>query len=194
MDKLDEVMDKRGFKLHVVRQLIRCIGEKDSREGLKDTPSRVVNSWQELFAGYEVDVAELITTFTEVENYDEIVLLRNIDFFSFCEHHMLPFTGYGHIAYLPSEKVIGISKLARILDAYSRRLQIQERIGQQVIEALVKHLQPKGAACILVAQHGCMICRGVKKQNSEMVTSSLSGVFKEHATIRMELLSLIGTT
>lgn len=188
---MDETKQTHG--MNIVRSLLHAIGEDPSREGLQDTPLRVVNSWCELFAGYKVNVGKLITTFSEVEYYDEIVLLRNIEFFSFCEHHMLPFTGYGHVAYLPGKKVIGISKLARILDAYARRLQIQERIGQQVVHALEEYLKPKGAACVLVAQHGCMICRGVKKQNSEMVTSSLSGVFKEKTAIRMELLSLIGT-
>jgi GTP cyclohydrolase I len=179
---------------NIVRALLHAIGEDVRREGLLDTPKRIVRSWEELFAGYKVkDIGSLITTFTEAESYDEIVLLRNIEFFSFCEHHMLPFSGVGHVAYLPGKKVVGISKLARILDVYARRLQIQERIGQQVVQAITKHLEPKGAACILVARHGCMVCRGVKKQNSEMVTSSLTGVFKEKAAIRTELLALIGT-
>lgn len=192
MNKLDGVLERHDFKLHVVRQLLLCIGENNSREGLKETPERVVKSWKELFAGYDQDPKDLMTTFEEVGGYDEIILLRNIEFFSFCEHHMLPFYGRGHVAYLPNGKVIGISKLARLLDLYSKRLQIQERIGQQVVTALNQHLEPKGAACILVAQHGCMVCRGVKKQNSEMITSSLTGVFKEKQTIRQELLSLIG--
>ena len=187
---MDETKQTHG--MNIVRALLQCIGEEPNREGLLDTPRRVVKSWDELFAGYKIDVSTLIKTFIESDDYDEIVLLRNIEFFSFCEHHMLPFSGYGHVAYLPDRQIIGISKLARILDAYARRLQIQERIGQQVVTALMKHLEPKGAACILVAKHGCMICRGIKKQSSEMVTSSLTGVFKETPAIRTELLSLIG--
>lgn len=176
-----------------VVHLINHIGDDANREGLLDTPARVVRSWKELFAGYGQNAEELITTFEDVADYDEIIVLRNIEFFSFCEHHILPFFGRAHVAYLPNGKVIGISKLARLLDMYARRLQVQERIGQQVVAALNKYLDPRGAACILNAQHGCMICRGVKKQNSEMITSSLSGVFKEKTAIRAELLSLIGT-
>ena len=177
---------------NLVRAMLSAIGDKPDRSGLLDTPARVVRSWTELFAGYTQDINDFNTQFDDVEGYDEIVLLRNIEFYSFCEHHMLPFTGYGHVAYLPEGKVIGISKLARLLDMYSKRLQIQERIGQQVVWALNKLLAPKGSACVLVAQHGCMQCRGVKKQNSEMVTSSLSGVFKDSTTSRAELMSLIG--
>lgn len=175
-----------------LRWMITAIGDDAKREGLRDTPKRVVKSWLELFAGYNQSLEDFNTVFADVDGYDEIVLLRNIEFYSFCEHHMLPFTGRGHVAYLPDKKVIGISKLARILDMYARRLQIQERIGQQVVSGIDELLSPKGSACILVAEHGCMRCRGVKKQNSEMVTSSLSGVFKEQGVIRQELMSLIG--
>ena len=189
---MESQINIENLALFTVRQLLNCIGEDPNREGLKDTPQRVVKSWKEIFAGYNQDPADLITTFEEVNGYNEIIVLRGIEFFSFCEHHMLPFTGRGHVAYLPDKKVIGISKLARLLDLYARRLQIQERIGQQVVQALQDHLQPRGAACILVAQHGCMSCRGVRKINSEMVTSSLSGVFLEEARVRMEVLHLIG--
>jgi len=120
-----------------------------------------------------------------------MVLLKEVEFTSFCEHHILPFFGKAHIAYIPNGKVIGISKLARILEIYARRLQIQERIGQQVTDCLMKYLKPKGAACVLEAQHACMICRGVQKQNSVMMTSSLTGVFLEHAQTRSEFFSMI---
>jgi len=181
---------KDGHKLHIIRQMIKAIGDDDFREGLKDTPERVVKAWGELFAGYSIEAEDLMTTF-EADGYDQIIVLRNIEFFSFCEHHLLPFLGYGHVAYLPNGKVIGISKLARLLDTYSKRLQIQERIGQQVTEALEKYLEPRGAACVLVAQHQCMSCRGVRKQNSEMVTSSITGLFRE-PQVKQELFSLIG--
>lgn len=174
-----------------LRWLIKAIGDDPEREGLRDTPQRVVKSWQQIFSGYTTDPADLITTFSEVDGYDQIIVLRNIEFYSTCEHHMLPFTGYGHVAYLPGKKVIGISKLARLLDCYARRLQIQERIGQQVTASIEKYLEPQGSACILVAKHHCMSCRGVQKQNSEMVTSSLTGLFREQQ-VKEELFALIG--
>lgn len=182
---------EQSHKMNLVRSLLSAIGEKPNREGLLDTPARVVKSWEEIYGGYAINPADLITTFAEVNGYDQIVVLRNIEFYSTCEHHMMSFNGYGHVAYLPSEKVIGISKLARLLDCFSRRLQIQERIGQEVTDAIMKHLRPKGAACILVAQHQCMSCRGVGKQNSEMVTSSITGIFREQQ-VKEELFSLIG--
>jgi len=177
--------------MNLVRALLNAIGDKPAREGLRDTPPRVVKSWEQIYGGYATDPADLITTFSEVDGYDQIIVLRNIEFYSTCEHHMLPFTGYGHVAYLPDKKVIGISKLARLLDCFARRLQIQERIGQQVTNALEEHLKPKGTACILVAKHHCMSCRGVQKQNSEMVTSSLTGLFRE-PQVKNELFSLVG--
>jgi len=183
--------EKIDFKEFTVRQLLKCIGDDPDRPGLKDTPARVVKAWDELFAGYNMDLAKLITVFDDHDGYDQIVVLRNIEFFSFCEHHMLPFMGYGHVAYLPDERVIGISKLARILDACSRRLTIQERIGQNVVATLEEHLKPRGAACVLVARHTCMSCRGVNKQDSEMVTSSIAGLFRE-PQVKTELFSLIG--
>lgn len=182
----------RSITANLVRQLLCAIGEDPDREGLRGTPDRVIKSWCERYAGYSINPESLITSFEEAENYDQIVLLRNIEFYSECEHHMLPFTGYGHVAYLPDKRVIGISKLARLLDCYSRRLQIQERIGQQVTQALDKYLKPRGSACILVAKHHCMSCRGVSKQNSEMVTSSITGIFAEKEKARQELMSLIG--
>ena len=175
----------------LIEKLIVAVGDDPTREGLKETPRRVVLSWRELFRGYSMDPKDLIKTFSDVENYDQIVLLRRIEFHSFCEHHMLPFTGRGHVAYLPQDKVIGISKLARLLDIYSKRLQIQERIGQQVTKALDKYLEPKASACILVAKHQCMSCRGVNKQDSEMITSSLTGLFRQ-PQVKAELFSMIG--
>lgn len=177
-----------------VRDIIIDIGEDINREGLRETPSRVARAYDTLFAGYEMDVKDQFTSFSS-DGCDELVLLKDIEFYSTCEHHMLPFFGKAHIAYLPGKKVIGVSKLARILDVYSRRMQIQERIGQEVVTALMKNLDCKAAACIIEAQHFCMMARGVQKQNSVMVTSALTGVFKEQSqgglAARAELMSLI---
>ena len=173
----------------VIRQL-QYIGEDVTREGLKDTPKRVVKSWDSLFDGYKINPDDVITTFKD-DCCDEMVLLKNIEFYSTCEHHLLPFYGKAHIAYIPNGQLIGISKLARILDIYAHRAQIQERIGEQVTSCLEKYLQPKGTACIIEAQHLCMQARGVQKQNSVMVTSSLTGVFHQNE-VKNELLKLIG--
>lgn len=173
-----------------VIRMLEYIGEDPKREGLLGTPKRVVKSWKEIYGGYDVDIGSLLTTF-EDGACDEMVILKDIEFYTNCEHHMQPFFGKAHIAYLPDKRVIGVSKLARILDVFSRRLQIQERLGQQITEALMTHLRPKGAACVIEAKHFCMVCRGVKKQNSKMITSSLKGAFKDDATTRAELMNLI---
>ena len=176
---------------NMIRAIIHEIGEpEEMREGLKETPRRVMKSWEHLFSGYGHSVGEYMTVFS-TDGYDEIVLLKNIEFYSTCEHHMLPFYGVAHIAYLPDKKVVGISKLARILELYSRRLQIQERIGVQVVKALDDHLIPLGSACILEAKHFCMVARGVEKQNSIMTTSALTGSFKKEPSARAELMRLI---
>ena len=173
-----------------VRRILQFIGEDPNREGLRDTPRRVAKAWKEMCAGYSEDPASIMTVF-EDGCCDEMVILRDIDFVSFCEHHMLPFTGKAHIAYVPNKKVLGVSKLVRLLQIYAKRLQIQERLSQQVTAALDTHLQPKGSACVIEASHMCMVCRGVKKQNSVMITSSLTGVFKESGAARQEFMSLI---
>jgi GTP cyclohydrolase I len=166
------------------------VGDDPLREGVRETPQRVVRSWKELYAGYTQNPKDVFTTF-DSKGYDQIVLLKDFEFYSMCEHHMLPFFGKAHVAYIPNEKVIGISKLARLVDIYARRLQIQENLGESVTEALMLYLQPKGAACVLEATHMCMRMRGVNKQNSTMVTSSLRGVFREDAKAREELMRLI---
>lgn len=164
--------------------------EEPLREGLHDTPKRFIRAWDELTEGYRVDLDKVFTIF-EDDDSDEIVIIRDIEFQSVCEHHLLPFTGIGHVAYLPQGKLIGASKPVRILHAFARRLQIQERIGQQVTKIIDERLQPKGSACILKAEHQCMKCRGVKSPSSSMVTSSLTGVFKEDTATRLELLHLL---
>jgi GTP cyclohydrolase I len=173
-----------------IRRVLEYIGEDPNREGLIETPKRVVRSFEKLYGGYAQNPQDILKTFTEGA-CDEMVLLKNIELYSTCEHHMLPFYGKAHIAYIPNGKVVGVSKLARLLEIYARRLQIQERIGQQITEALDTYLKPKGSACIIEAQHFCMVSRGVEKQNSIMVTSSLTGVFRNSIDTRNELLSLL---
>lgn len=173
----------------VIEQILNHIGESPSREGLLETPKRVVKTWDTLYGGYNVDIASLFTVFSK-DNYKQMVVLKDIEFYSMCEHHMLPFFGVAHIAYIPSNKVIGVSKLARVVDAFARRLQIQEKLGDDIIGAINTHLAPVGVACILEATHMCMRMRGVGKQSSTMVTSSFSGAFEERI-IRDEFLSML---
>ena len=176
-----------------LQDMMKAVGDDPQREGLRDSPQRILRSWQRLYGGYQQRPEDILTTFEEKELFphNQIILLKNIEFYSTCEHHMLPFFGKAHIAYLPSNRIVGISKLARILEIYARRLQLQERIGHQVTDALMTHLNALGAACILEAQHFCMIARGVEKQNSIMVTSSLRGIFLKNPQTRAELMSLI---
>lgn len=182
----------------IEQNIIRCleyIGEDPNREGLLETPSRVIRSYDELFAGYKQDPQDVFKVF-DAERYDQLILLRDCELYSMCEHHMLPFIGKAHIAYIPNGKVIGISKLARLMEIYARRLQIQERLGEQITSSLMSMLDAKGAACIIEAEHLCMRMRGIGKQNSVMVTNSLKGVFLEDSTrglaARNELMRLIG--
>ncbi len=175
-----------------VRVLLRWAGEDPLREGLKDTPRRVVKSYDEFFQGYVDDpVAMLSRTFAEVEDYDEIVLLRDIRFESHCEHHMVPIIGRAHVAYLPRRRVVGISKLARVVDVYARRLQIQERLTAQIANTIDQVLQPHGVAVILEAGHQCMSTRGVHRPGVSMVTSRMLGVFRDNSDTRKELLAML---
>ena len=165
--------------------------EHVNREGLLDTPKRVVESWNEIFAGYNMDASELLQATFNAEGYDGIVLLRNIEFTSTCEHHLQPFRGRAHIAYIPVERIVGISKLARILELHARRLQNQERITKGISDDLERELEPLGSAVIMEASHGCMQCRGVAKQQAVMTTSAMRGVFFERPEARQELMQLI---
>jgi GTP cyclohydrolase I len=177
-----------------VRTLIRWAGDDPAREGLLDTPKRVAKAYREFFAGYEVEPCGILSrTFEEVEGYDEMVVLRDIEFESHCEHHMVPFTGRAHVAYLPNKKVVGISKLARLVDAYARRLQIQEKMTAQIATALNDVLQPKGVAVVIEAVHQCMTSRGVHKRGSVMQTSHMLGRFREDARTRQEFFSLLAS-
>ena len=176
-----------------VRVLLRWAGEDPTREGLAGTPERVVRSYEEFFAGYAVDpVALLARTFEETDGYDEIVLLRDIRIESYCEHHMVPIVGRAHVAYLPHRRVVGISKLARLVDAYAKRLQIQEKLTAQIANTLNEVLQPRGVAVIIEATHQCMTTRGVHKPGVGMVTSRMLGAFRTNASTRRELMALIG--
>ena len=178
-------------EIDLVRHIIKAIGDHPQREGVRDTPKRVVKSWKELFGGYKQDPKEILSTTFEGKGYDQMVLLRDIEFYSTCEHHMLPFMGKCHIAYIPKERVVGLSKLARLTECFARRLQIQEQLTNQIADAMVECLKPVGVAVAIEAQHFCMIARGVGKQNSIMQTTSLRGVFKEEDSARSEFMSSI---
>jgi GTP cyclohydrolase I len=169
-----------------IRHLISITGEDPDREGLKDTPDRVIRAYKELFAGYQVDVPALFKEF-EVA-YDGMVVVGPIPFVSTCEHHLMQFWGHVHVGYIPEGRVVGLSKMARLVDAYARRLQVQERLTRQVAEAMATHLKPKGCGCVVVARHGCMCFRGVQKSEAEMTTDSLFGAFKDDARTRSEFL------
>ena len=196
IESSDTQVDKHSItrKKYVVEAMIDAIGETPAREGLHDTPARVVKSWDELYRGYKLNPKTILERRFSTEKYDQMVVLRDIELFSTCEHHMLPFFGKAHVAYIPGEhnEVVGLSKLARLVECFSRRLQIQERLTQQIGNALWENLNPKGVGVMIEAQHFCMIARGINKQNSVMVTSSLHGVFKEDNKVRNEFLKLIG--
>src|SRR5215213_229425 len=173
-----------------VREILISVGEDPSREGLLKTPNRVARAYAELMAGLREDPrVHLKTVFHE--RYDEVVLLRNIEFHSLCEHHLLPFTGRAHVAYLPDGKVVGLSKLARLVEGYARRPQVQERLTTQIADALMEELSPIGAACVIEATHTCMTIRGARKVGAVMVTSALRGIFKDNASSRAEVLALM---
>lgn len=176
-----------------VRTLIRWAGDDPSREGLIDTPARVVRAFSEWFAGYAEDPEELLKrTFDDIAGYDEMVLLRDIHFVSHCEHHIAPIIGRAHIAYLPRDRVVGISKLARLVEIYAKRLQIQERMTTEIARALDQALKPRGVAVMIEAAHGCMTMRGVRQHEVDMVTSRMIGAFQDQPEIRQEFLSAIG--
>ena len=175
-----------------VRTLLAEIGEDPQREGLARTPERVRRMYDELTAGYHVDPDALINGACFTVDYDEIIVVRDIEFFSLCEHHLLPFTGHAHVGYLPRGRVIGLSKIPRIVDMYAHRLQVQERLTVQVAGFLMERLEPKGVACVIEATHLCTMMRGVRKQEATMVTSSMTGTFRRDARTRAEFMGLIG--
>jgi GTP cyclohydrolase I len=174
----------------LIRELIKYIGEDPQREGLKDTPRRVIKSFGALFSGYDKKPEDVLQVFSD-ELYDEMIVVKNIEFYSVCEHHWLPFYGKAHIGYIPDGKIIGLSKLPRLVEIFARRLQNQERLTNQIARALYGILKPKGVGVIIEAKHLCMMARGVEKQNSEVTTSALLGLFKKDLNTRGEFLRLI---
>ena len=173
-----------------VKEILLAVGENTGRDGLKDTPSRVARMYAELLAGMHEDPSEHHRSVFS-ENYDEIVLLRDIPFYSICEHHLMPFIGKAHVAYLPAGRILGVSKLARIVDCFARRLQTQERLAYQIADFLMTNLKPLGVAVVMEAAHSCMTIRGIKKPGSVMVTSAVRGIFRKDPRSRSELMSLI---
>ena len=176
-----------------VRTLLQWAGEDPNREGLLDTPSRVARAYKDWFSGYALDPAEYLRrTFKEVEGYDELIVLRDIGFESHCEHHMAPIIGRAHVGYLPSGRVVGISKLARVVEAYARRFQVQEKLTAQIANTILDVLQPRGVAVVVEASHECMTTRGIHKRGVSMVTSAMLGTFRDDARTRAEFLQFVG--
>jgi GTP cyclohydrolase I len=185
---------ERAEAEEAVRTLIRWAGEDPGREGLIETPSRVVRAYEEYFRGYEADPEDILRrTFEEIDGYDEMVVLRDIRFSSHCEHHMAPIVGKAHVAYLPRHRVVGISKLARLVEVYARRLQIQEKMTTQIAKVIDEVLEPQGVAVVIEAAHHCMTTRGVHRPGVAMVTSSMLGAFRKDSKTRREFLAMIGS-
>ena len=176
---------------NLISELLKNIGEDPKREGLLDTPQRVADAYEFLTSGYHKKIEEVMNDALFNEKYDEMVLVKNIDFYSLCEHHMLPFYGKVHVAYIPNGKIIGLSKIPRIVDVFARRLQVQERMTQQIADTLEHYLQPRGVAVVSEAFHMCMMMRGVEKQNSSATASAVHGDFKDDPRTRSEFLNLI---
>lgn len=186
---LSEELPEDSPHLEAIRNLLLYFGENPYREGLIETPGRVLKAYKEMLSGYGQDPASVMKAFEETK-YNQMIVLRDVFFTSICEHHLVNFTGFAHIGYIPNGKIIGISKLVRLVEIFSRRLQVQERLTQQIASSLMKYLQPLGAACAIEARHQCMVCRGVRQQSATMITSSIEGVFVEPA-VRAEFLSFL---
>lgn len=190
--KVFSTMPSREDALDAVRTLLRWTGDDPDREGLVDTPSRVLKAYNEFYAGYAIDAeAELARTFEEIEGYDEMVMLTGISFESHCEHHMVPILGTAHVAYMPKSRVVGISKLARVVDAFAKRLQSQETMTMQIADAIENALDPAGVAIVLDAEHMCMTTRGIRKAGAKTRTQQLRGVFKSDPAQRAEFIASI---
>jgi len=179
-----------------VRELLLVMGEDPEREGLIDTPARVVKAMREMTGGYDEDVAKILSVTFDSGQYDQVIVVAGISFISMCEHHLLPFSGRAAVAYLPGKgtegyRVVGLSKIPRVVEAYARRLQLQERMTTQIADALAEHLNPRGVAVVIEAEHSCMVCRGVRKPGAKMGTSEMRGTFRERAEARAEVMQLI---
>ncbi|MCH1531017.1 MAG: GTP cyclohydrolase I FolE [Gammaproteobacteria bacterium] len=191
MSKKDDVTREQAES--AVRTLIEWAGDDPDREGMLDTPKRVANAYKDWFSGYNEDPHDFLNrTFSEVEDYDEMVTLRAIDFESHCEHHIALITGKAYVAYLPDQRVVGISKLARVVDTYARRFQVQEKMTAQIANSIEEVLQPKGVGVVIVARHACMTTRGVHKSGVDMVTSTMTGSFRNNEATRLEFMNTIG--
>ena len=190
---MEEVLLKRGALEGLVTQMLTALGEDPQREGLLQTPHRVAKAYEFLTEGYRQDVGKVLNGAIFSERYSEMVIVKDIDFFSLCEHHMLPFFGRAHVAYIPNGKIVGLSKIPRIVEAFSRRLQVQERLTQQIAQTLFDALNPDGVGVVLEARHMCMMMRGVEKQNSVATTSAMLGTFRDDVKTRSEFLNLIGS-
>jgi len=199
IEKIKNLSNKNNLKpsreevREAIKTLIKWTGDNPNREGLLGTPDRVIKAYEEFFSGYFVDPREILSKkFKEVEGYDEMIVLKDIRLESHCEHHMVPFVGTAHVGYVPKNKVVGLSKLARVVELFSRRLQIQEKLTAQIANAIDEVLQPKGVGVIIEASHLCIATRGIHKPNSKMVTSRMLGIFRENSNTRKEFLNLIG--
>jgi len=176
---------------HLIREMLLKLGENPEREGLQKTPDRVARSWVEITSGYDQNAGEMVQSALFETSGKEMIVVNDIDFFSVCEHHLLPFFGKAHVAYIPKGKIVGLSKIARVVEVYARRLQVQERLTAQIADCLMENLEPLGVAVVLKAQHLCMMMRGVQKQGSHAVTSEMLGCFKNDSKTRAEFLNLI---
>ena len=192
-EDMEEVLLKRGALEGLVTQMLTELGEDPSREGLLQTPRRVAKALEFLTDGYRQDVEKVLNGAIFSETYSEMVIVKEIDFFSMCEHHMLPFFGRAHVAYIPKGKIVGLSKIPRIVEVFSRRLQVQERLTQQIAQTLFDALNPQGVGVVMEARHMCMMMRGVEKQNSVATTSAMLGTFRDDVKTRSEFLNLIGS-
>ena len=191
MSRAEESEERNAELERLIREVLKEIGENPDREGLERTPERVAKAYRYLTSGYRQDASEVLNGALFTEEYDEMVVVKDIDFYSVCEHHVLPFFGKCHIAYMPSRKIVGLSKIARLVEMYSRRLQVQERLTTQIAQTINEVLQPRGVAVVMEALHMCMLMRGVEKQNSKAVTSAMLGAFRENAETRAEFMELI---
>jgi GTP cyclohydrolase IA len=193
VDEFTDAQNSKDKMRNYLVEMLKYIGENPDREGLKETPDRIIRMWNKLYGGYKQNPEDVLSKVFRDGACDEMVILKNIEFYSTCEHHMLPFYGHVHIGYIPNKKVVGVSKLARLVEVFARRLQIQERMTTQIADALVKYLEPKGVMVMIKAQHLCMVARGIEKQDSKMITNAIRGVFIKEQP-RNEFLKSINTS